>query len=280
MFKRNCPNCNEELLYKNKFTLYIANKNQSNCRKCNGKKNENFIKNFATKGGNCGPKNGFYGKSHSEEVKQKIRDNNLKNIKIYQTDEFKQKISKITSGSNNPNYGVSNYSRWLKKYGKEEADIRLEEFKQKISKVTSGENNPMYGKPPPKGSGVGWKGWYKNHFFRSLRELTYILTMEENNIKWISAENIRIKYKCPLGNDRTYSPDFLVGSKLIEIKPIRLHDTPLVLEKSRAGLEYCRQNGLTFEIVDVTIDSSLIDKYRKDIKFLGKYEDKYKEYKN
>lgn len=263
MFKRNCPKCSKEIVYKTKNGLNNCIKANSYCKSCTfGGKN-----------------NGFYGKNHTETTKQKIKDNNKKNKDVWKTEEFRQKMSKVTSGSNNPNYGVSNYSRWLEKYGKIEADKRLQEYKEKQSKLNSGESNPMYGKPSPKGSGVGWKGWYKNHFFRSLRELTFMLEMEENKIQWKSAESIRIKYKCPLGNNRTYSPDFLVGNRLIEIKPVRLQESPSVLLKTEAGKRYCEENNLLFEIVDVDIDSVLIDKYMSDIKFTDNYKEKYKKYK-
>ena len=64
-------------------------------------------------------------------------------------------------------------------YGKEKA----EEIKKKISKRSSGSNNPMFGKPSPQGSGNGWSGWYKGFFFRSLLELSFLVKSNISEIE-------------------------------------------------------------------------------------------------
>ena len=121
----------------------------------------------------------------------------------------------------------------------------------------------MYGKPTPKKAGNGWQGWYNNQFFRSLRELSYIINvLEKYNLQWQSAENIRIPYINYDGNERTYSPDYLVNNnKLVEIKPKRLHNTPLVKLKKEAAEKYCFENKLIYELIDVEIID--IDKLRE-----------------
>ena len=147
ILERNCPNCKKLLLYTNKYARNNAEQKNCLCDSCKGLL-----------------KNGFKGKHHTEETKKKITLN--KDWSSYRTTEFREKISKITKGRP----GKSIYKIWLEKYGKEEADARWNEFKKKQSVLNSGKNNNMYGKPSPNGSGNGWKGWYKDYFFRSLLE--------------------------------------------------------------------------------------------------------------
>ena len=81
-----------------------------------------------------------------------------------------------------------------------------------------------------------------------------------------------------MGTNRTYSPDFLIGNKLIEIKPLRLQNTPLILAKTSAAEKYCMENNLIYEIVDVKIDTDLIDKHMDNIKFAGNYKERYEKW--
>lgn len=257
MYERNCPECNAVIKYKNKYNLQHGTQVNAKCKSCRKKPENNY----------------FYNKSHSEEVKNKIRKvrtgSKLK-------DSTKQKLSEKFSGNKNRMYGRSVYSIWEEKYGKEEADRRLEITKSKHSQNNSGEGNPMYGKPTPNGSGNGWKGWYKGQYFRSLRELTFMI---QHDGRFISAEKIRIKYKFN-EKQRTYAPDFIIGTRLIEIKPIKLHDSPNNVAKFEAAEKYCEENGLTFEIVDVTIDAELIKQNLEHIKFQNGYLEKFQRFNN
>lgn len=272
-YVRNCPTCNKEILYTTKGGLTMANKRMSDCRKCASYKT-GFTDRYSTKGKNTGNDNGFYGKKHTEEAKKKIGEQDRLHA---QTTEFKQKMSSLNSGKKNPMHGRTVKDIWIEKYGPEEANTREAERKKKISKANSGKNNSMYGKPSPKGSGVGWKGWYKGYFFRSLRELCYIIYLEENNISWISGESVSIEYKFN-GNDRTYKPDFIINNEIIvEIKPEKLHNTPNVLAKKYAAEKYCRKNHLKYQMIDMEINLDKIILYKKDIKFLDKYEEKINE---
>ncbi len=275
-YARNCPTCNKEISYSTKGAFTLANKRSSNCKKCTSLKT-GFTNRYATKGKNTGSDNANYGKKLTEEAKRKIGEQD----KAYtQTPEFRKKMSKVTSGKRNPMYGRTVKEIWIEKYGIKEANIREKERKKKISKATKGKKNPMYGKPSPKGSGVGWKGWYKGYFFRSLKELCYIIYLEENNISWISGESISIEYKFN-GSDRTYRPDFIVNNEIIvEIKPERLHNTPNVLAKKKAAEKYCKKNRLKYKIIDMNIDTDKILLYKKDIKFLDKYEEKFNAFIN
>lgn len=151
------------------------------------------------------------------------------------------------------------YQAWIEKYGEEEAQNMLEVYKEKKREQSSGKNNPMYGKPTPQGAGNGWKGWYKNQYFRSLREVTFMIELDNKGIKWESAEKIKIPYLMD-GVERTYRPDYLVGTKIIEIKPTRLHKTPAIEAKAQAATLYCQERGLEYELIDIDIDVQAIQK--------------------
>jgi hypothetical protein len=229
-----------------------------------------------------GSGNPFFGKKHSDQTISKIVNN--RDLSKCKTDEFRQKMSKISYGKNNPMYGKNFYDIWVKKYGKEEADNRMKEFNKKQSLRTSGKNNPMYGRPSPQGSGNGWSGWYKGWYFRSLKELSYMINViEKKNIKWKSAEkDINIKYINYNGKERTYHPDFLLEDKvLIEIKPRKLMETPANKLKKEAALKYCEENNIEYRMVDVKIlkIEELRNLYNSgQIIFTKKYEEKYQEY--
>jgi len=181
-------------------------------------------------------------------------------------------------------YGKTVYEVWIEKYGEEEAERRDIERKKKLSKSFSGKNNPMYGKPSPHGAGNGWSGWYKGWFFRSLRELNYMVNViEANNHSWITAEKKkwRVPYTDWEGTEHTYAADFLVDNiLLIEIKPKRLHNTPLVQAKAKAGKKLAEQMGWTYQLVDPGIPPSDQIKELHDteqIKFTKRYEQRYQD---
>lgn len=265
MLKRNCPECNCDIEYKTKVGYEKGIRKGTLCRKCT----------FS------GERNGFYGKTHTDETKVKIKCRDFSN---YKTDEFKTKMSLLTSGVNNGMHGKSNYAIWVKKYGKEIAEQKMIEFKNKISEANKGENNPMYSKPSPTGSGNGWSGWYKGWYFRSLRELTYMVkVIERFNLKWVSGESnqYKIEYIDYKGSNRNYFPDFIINDKyIIECKPKKLWNSDNVSRKTEAALKFCEINGLVYKKRDIGILSELeIKKLHDngDIKFLDRYEIKYKE---
>ena len=286
---RKCPKCEKELGHTNKKNRNYAEKNKILCLSCSQKKAhkrpEVILKN--KKRGKLlskmysGKGNPFYGKEHSEETKDKLR----KIDKSYtKTIKFKKKMSKVTSGRKNPMYGKTIYDIWVKKYGKEIANKKEEDLNKKKSINASGKNNPMYGKSSPQGSGNGWSGWYKKWFFRSLRELSYMIKeIESKNKQWRTAEtkDLRIKYIDYKGDERTYLADFLVEEKdLIEVKPKKLKKSLTVRLKSKAARKFCKEKGLTYKIKDVIMLSekeirNLHD--NKIVKFTDRYEKKYNE---
>jgi len=276
-FQKKCPSCDAQMAYKSKGALTTSLKNNSMCRKCAAQKS-GFLDRFATKGKNTGSDNAFYGRHHTEDTKKKLSARNTDHLK---TPEFRKTMSKVTSGKNNPMFGRNVFDIWVEKYGLEKATELEQQRKQKLSTVFSGSGNPMYGRPSPQGAGVGWKGWYKQEFFRSLRELCFMIQMDETEIDWVGAEHISITYKDATGNHRTYRPDFLVNeTTLIEIKPQRLIDSPNNKLKCQAAELFCQQNGLEYQIRDVEIDARLIRKHidNGDVKFDDRYQARFEQW--
>ena len=266
--KKICKECNEPFLTKNNSAREI--KKRFCCRLCaqinNGKNNKGRKHKEHTKqqmsqrlkerwkDPTCrikmleytqGKNNGFFGKTH--------------------TDESKKKMSEARQGKKLPEHRISQacknlrrdsksvYDIWKEKYGNKIAKQKYDAWREKLSKRNSGSGNPMFGKQPPKGSGNGWSGWYKGWFFRSLRELKYVLELEKKHIPWQSAEKhkYKIQYKDFQGIKRNYFPDFLVnGNKIVECKPKKLWNTPLIKAKTKAARKHFKKLNLIFELVD------------------------------
>jgi Mor family transcriptional regulator len=197
-----------------------------------------------------------------------------------------QRILRKNKINNTQKYSKNIYELWQEFLSPEELDNRTQATKQKLSDKSKGENNPMYGKPAPQGSGNGWKGWYKNWFFRSLRELSYMINIiEKNNYDWQTGESSRFKieYTDPASKHiKNYFPDFVINSsKIVEIKPIKLHDTPLVKSKKQAAENFCQERNLIYELTDCEImDFSLLKEMadKEEIIFMDKYEIKFREF--
>ena len=265
MFKRNCKECYKEIIYKNIGSFNRAMKQNSLCKSC----------------AKMGKRNSFYGKHHSDKTKSKLREKSSKQI---HTKLSREKRSIRMTGSDNSMYGRSVYDLWIEKYGKKEANKRMVELKHKHSVNNSGKGNPMYGKPSPQGSGNGWSGWYKKWYFRSLRELSYVINyLEENDLEWISAEKKKftIPYKDYDGTEKTYRPDFFVENKrLVEVKPNRLKQAVTNSLKAEAAKKFCKENGYEYEMVEAIKmkDDQILDLYKKGlIVFIERYKKKFEE---
>lgn len=213
-----CDNCAE--IFFTGYTSYI-------------KYNEKFCKDLCS---SCkkseigmtwiGDKNPFYGKTHTDENKQRISEMMVKLHEdggVY-NDEWLKKMSVANTGEKNSFYGKSHTIDTINAL----KEMNIGKF--------SGKNNPMYGKPSPEGSGRGIKGWYKDNFFRSLLELSYMIHLDENDVKFVSAEtkNYRVKYDY---GRRTYHPDFLLieSGEIIEVKPHRLKTLDINKKKFNAA---------------------------------------------
>jgi hypothetical protein len=271
---RKCPECDNIIEYKNKYILKESEKKNRKCKSCSRKGENNPM--FGKKG-NLNP---FFGKKHSEESKNKIRVN--KNYETYKTIDFKDKMSKINKGENNPMFGKSFYDVWVKRYGVDIANKKMIEYKEKQSFNNKGENNSMYGKPSPNGSGNGWSGWYKGWFFRSIKELTYMIkVIERFNLEWETGENKKyvVEYCDYKGNKRNYFPDFIISNKyVVEIKPKKLFKSDLVVRKKNAASLFYEKINLKYKLI--SIDSiptnEIIELYNeKKIIFTEKYEKKF-----
>ena len=144
----------------------------------------------------------------------------------------------------------------------------------------------MYGKPSPQGSGNGWSGWYKGWFFRSLLELSYMINViEKNGWKWENAESKKYKISYMVDDkERNYFCDFLIEDKtLTEIKPKNIRQSKQVLLKEEAAKKWCEEHNLLYKIVcDDEFNKLTFEEiknlYNKGfIKFIDRYENKYKE---
>lgn len=230
--------CGHEYGYTNKYNARKAEKDGKNCVSCTRLPENNPM--F----GKTGDKNPMFGVKHTEEARKKI--SNKARSRVYteeQKEQAKSQLSKVTN--KRPLYDI-----WVEKYGKDEADKRNSELSKKKSINSTGKNNPMYGKPAPQGSGVGWKGWIDGSFFRSLRELQFIL----NNPDCISAETKfwTAEYTDYTGSARTTRPDFVDNSAKIvyECKPLRLRSTTSVIDKANALTTLCLSRGYTYRLID------------------------------
>lgn len=208
--------------------------------------------------------------------------------------KFRQKMSEVTSGENNPRYGVEITEEQREKMSKAQIGRTYEEkfgkegaleIKKKLSEANKGKNNPMYGKPAPQGSGNGWSGWYKGFYFRSIFELSFLKINLNENLK--SAENIKIPYIDYNGIERNYLPDFINGNELIEIKPESFKNSLENKLKFEAAEKYCKEHKLIFKVYTEKdfhiLSTEEIYNLRKqnEIKFIERYEEKYREkYKN
>lgn len=179
----------------------------------------------------------------------------------------------------NATWSITNKSNKGKTFEEIYGEERAAEMKEKLSEKFSGENNPMFGRPSPKGSGNGWSGWYKNFYFRSLLELSFIY--KTDGVK--SAESIKIPYIDFDGTARTYHPDFICGNTLIEIKPKKLLGAATNKLKFEAGKKFCEENNFQFKILTEDDIEKLSDEEIQQlhdshsIKFIERYEKLYKE---
>jgi len=139
----------------------------------------------------------------------------------------------------------------------------------------------MYGKPSPEGSGNGWSGWYKGFYFRSLMELSFIKLMIDNDIKIKSGEKeiFSIKYYDVLNNKhKTYFADYYLPefNLYVEIKPKKLVNTYL----NKLKFLNMKRNFIIItekELIKISNDEIKQMYLNKDIIFINRYEQKFKE---
>jgi hypothetical protein len=268
---RKCPSCEKQIEYKGEVAFNNACKNNSKCKTCTAISNSRKMHLEISEGIR---KNPFFGKSHSSKTKKLISEKSLLARKEGRVNLYGEKNGMYGKHFPNKNKGKT----FIELYGEEKAAL----LKDKMSKNSSGKNNPMYGKLSPNGSGNGWSGYYNNYYFRSLLELSFIInTAERFNLNLKSAESIRIKYMIN-GRDRNYIPDFIVNDKyLIEIKPKKLINTPVVLLKKSAAISYCYEHNLIYKIISPNIINFNIFRELVEsgkVQLIEKYYTKFKEY--
>jgi len=241
-YTRICPRCKNPVIHKNIISYNKAVKLNKICIKCSRKevsnRPEEKLKSSKRMKEFTGEKNYFYNKKHSNITKQSIS----------------KSVEKYYETHDGPMTGKTIYDSWTEKYGKDVADEKMIEYKQLHSFNSSGEKNGMYGKPSPQGSGNGWSGWYKNIFFRSLLELSFLVNYIERfkmNMTNAECSKYAIKYNDYNGTDRTYFADYIINDKyLVEIKPKKLFNTPLIKSKSDAAKIYCKKNNLIYKLLE------------------------------
>jgi len=226
-------------------------------------------------------KSGFFGRNHTDSTIEKLKKADKVYTK---KEEFRKNISNLSAGEKNGMFGKSFYDVWVEKYGISVADEKLSVMKEKISKKTTGSNNPMYGTITPEGSGNGWSGWYNGWYFRSILELSYMINVIERfGLEWEGGEKreYRIKYIDSRSIERTYTPDFIISGKyMIEMKPKKLWGQIDVQLKAAAAKEFCESNSMIYKMTYCTkIDNQKIKELLEagELIFIEKYKNKYDE---
>jgi hypothetical protein len=275
MFSRKCPICNNDVFHTSKYNRNSAIIKNRPCKKCSATEVSNRPEHVKRMELNNPGKGVWEGRKHKKQSIEKMKSSAKDNREYTKTAEFKEKISKVTSGKNNGMYGRSFYDIWLEKYGKKEADKRLNQFKEKQSLNNRGFNNSMYGKPSPHGSGNGWSGWYKAFYFRSLHELHFLIIAERFKLKLKTAEEKlnAIKYIDWDNIERNYFADYIVNDKwLVEVKPKRLWNTPKNKLKFEAAKKWCNNKGLKFKLIDFGKPNDILK--NKNVEFTKNYQEK------
>lgn len=250
-FIKQCKICEKEIVLARKGLM----KNNI-CHKCSSIKNGEKTR-FGTKR-NPNPMNTkniykiWIDKHGTKEANKKIKKHKERlsvSIKKYKNSLTKEQLSKLSIPKNKNFKRKSVYEYQILKYGIKEANRKNKITAKKKSLKMKGENNPMFGKPAPKGSGIGWSGKYKGYNFRSLFELTYLIYLIENNLKFLNGESkkFRIQYELD-GNKRNYYPDFYLeeSKQIIELKPSQLLNTIQNKLKFKAAKE---KYGNKFKII-------------------------------
>jgi hypothetical protein len=306
----NCNDCNKIIQYKTIVSFNVARKRlKVLCRSCATKLRESNYRKL-------GMGSSFSGKKHSQESIEKMKrnftteqgENRRKNIaqankgmnnvmygksyfdvwvEKYGLDEANKRLEKwkinqknnTLSSINNPMYGKSYFDVWVEKYGLDEANKRKADLSKKLSINFINNRKDIYDNLSTlENLSRGWSGWYKGYFFRSLKELSYMIDLDKKGISWQSAEHISISYKDNNIN-RQYHPDFLVNENIIvEIKPKRLMNSIDVKLKKEAAEKYCLENGLKYILTDFkNLSEKELFSLRENnqIKFTERYEKKY-----
>lgn len=100
---------------------------------------------------------------------------------------------------------------------------------------------------------------YDGHSFRSSWELAFYKDMKAKGVN-IEYETLRVAYKFN-GKNHVYITDFVDCDKKIvyEVKPKRLVEDPKTMAKEQAAIEWCKENGYTFEYIHEDYINELLE---------------------
>jgi hypothetical protein len=111
----------------------------------------------------------------------------------------------------------------------------------------------------------GISGYYKDCYFRSMNELSFIINyLETKNIKWSSGEKMDgIQYFDSVRRKiRNYYPDFITNKYIFENKPKELWGSQEVIDKTIAAKKFCEQKNLIYRIIDYPVKiTPIINKF-------------------
>lgn len=100
---------------------------------------------------------------------------------------------------------------------------------------------------------------YDGHSFRSSWELAFYKDMKAKGVN-IEYETLRVAYKFK-GKNHVYITDFVDHDNKIvyEVKPKRLVEDPKTMAKEQAAIEWCKENGYTFEYIHEDYINELLE---------------------
>lgn len=191
-----------------------------------------------------GENNYFYGKHHSEETKQKLREKSKQNWEdqnsIFNSEEYRQNLSE----------GHLRTWREIKQDKERCAKISEEQSIRSTEMILSGKIL-SYGSKKHK------KGFYHNN--KNNIDIYYVSSWEESfmrlcddigEINKFDKVRFFIKYIDSFGQQRRYIPDFFINEKIIiEIKPKLMLNRFNNQNKFSACMSYCLENDLRFIII-------------------------------
>lgn len=194
------------------------------------------------------------------EDRKKAVSRGLKSL--FNNTKEKEKILEKRRTTNLERYGHGMFlqsEQWeeecLEKYGvnhpKKTKESRERQSRKISNDIVSGKFNPR--RNYKTGYFFSNKNQTKLYYRSSYELLAYQLLEQISNVKSYETEPFKIPYKDRNGINRHYVPDILItyfdGSKeLIEIKPERRLQEEDNLFKAEIARQYCKDNGITFNI--------------------------------
>ena len=125
----------------------------------------------------------------------------------------------------------------------------------------------------------------KTIWFESTLERDFLLKQEfDDNVVDVVSQPITISYITELGNESTYTPDFLVQLSCATYFSPSLYPNPILIEikpreklrkdwvklkpKFKAAIAFCKEKGWDFKLID---EARIYDTYWENLHFLKRY---------